>query len=390
MLNPIEQFFSDVEDPRTGGNVRYPLNEILLVAVVTFLCGGRTYPDMVDTGKAKLKVLRGLFEFRHGIPSEDTFRYVFMLMDPRQFAGCFADWMGFLHGRVGGLVAIDGKACRGTGGGRKKSPLTIVNAYCRERGVVIGCIDTPDKTNEITVLPELLRSLDIQGCVVTLDAMGCQRKAVSQIVRQGADYLVCLKGNQGDLHKDVVEFIEAHEQTDPGFDERDFEADVYEYEEKSRGRHYRRRVVATSDFCPGLQPYRQEWEGLLTVARIQSWRTEKGETTYEVRYAIGSIAPCARRVAEAMRGHWCVENNGHWQLDVTFGEDQSKMRAMHSGKNMATVRRISMNLVSAAQKHLATKRSMKRWLRCCAMDDDALRELLRAGLRRNATGHETA
>ncbi len=387
MVNPIDKFFSQVEDPRTGGNVRYPLNEILLVAVVTLLCGGRTYPDMADTGRAKRDWLHGILPFEKGIPSEDTFRYVFMALDPRQFGECFANWMAFLHERVEGLVAIDGKACRGSVSAGKKSPLTIVNAYCRERGIVIASIDTPDKSNEITVLPELLRMLDIKGCVVTLDAMGCQKKVTSQVVEQKGDYVISLKGNQGNLHEDVAEFFEAHQQTSADFSEPDFKADVFDYRERSHGREYRRRVVATSDFCPGLNAYKSDWKGLLTVARLESWRTDAGGTKCEVRYAISSCAPVAKKIADSMRGHWCVENNDHWMLDVCFGEDQSKVREKHSAKNLATIRRLCLNMVSHTQKTLAHKRSVKRWIRCCAMDDEALDDVFRVGLNTQAATH---
>jgi len=159
-------------------------------------------------------------------------------------------------------------------------PLNIVHAFCHERGSVLGAIDTPDKSNEITVLPELLRMLEIKGCVVTLDAMGCQKKVAAQIIDQKGDYLISLKGNQGHLHEAVVDFFDAHEATDADFREPDFVADVFEYEEKSHGRHYRRRVVVTADFCGGLEPYKKHWKGLKTVVWLESWRTEKGKTLH--------------------------------------------------------------------------------------------------------------
>ncbi|GEM_PF-990168 len=317
MRNPIDRFFSEVKDPRTGGNVRYPLNEILLVAVVSLLCGGRSYADMVDTCRAKRRWLEQYFAFEHGIPSEDTFRYVLMLLDPRQFGDCFAQWMRFLHGHVEGLVAIDGKACRGTGAIKGNSMLTVVNAYCRERGVVLASIDTADKSNEITVLPQLLRALNVKGCVVTLDAMGCQKPIASQIVDQEGDYLISLKGNQGNLHVDVAEFFEAHEQSDPGFREPDFEADVYEYEEENRGRHYRRKIVATSDFCPGLESYKKQWKGLGTVVRMESWRTQNDTTTHEVRYAISPAwAGPARGEGDCTGDAWSLVRGEQRSLDA--------------------------------------------------------------------------
>lgn len=390
MLNPVDFYFSELTDPRSGQNIRYPLEEILLVAVVTLLCGGQGYEDMADTGRAKLKFLRMYYPFSRGVPSEDTFRYVLMAMDAKVFGDCFARWMSYLHGHVEGLVAIDGKCCRGSTKGPGGSPLNVVNAYCHERGVVLAAIDTPDKSNEITVLPELLRLLDLEGCVVTLDAMGCQKKVVAQIVEQKANYLISLKGNQGNLHRDVAEFFDAHEQTNGNFQEPDFNADIFEYEEKSHGRHYRRRVVVTDDFCGGLKPHQKHWKGLQSVVRLESWRTVGETTTYEKRYAITSLPPEARPIAEALRGHWSVENQDHWMLDVYFGEDASRIREGHAAKNLATLRRLCLNIARTAQKSLAKSRSVRRILRGCAMDDKFLQDTLKRGLKPYASNTKTA
>jgi len=390
MLNPVDTFFSELTDPRTGQNIRYRLEEILLGALVTLLAGGQGYDDMADTTRSKLDFLRMYYPFHYGAPSEDTFRYVLMALDPRSFGDCFARWMGFLHEHVEGLIAIDGKCCRGSARGKGQSPLNIVNAYCHERGVVLAALDTPDKSNEITVLPELLRLLEIKGCVVTLDAMGCQKKVAAQIVDQKGDYLISLKGNQGNLHRDVADFFDALEATDANFREPDFVADLFEYEEKSHGRHYRRRVVVTADFCGGLKPSQKHWKGLQTVVRLESWRTVEGKTSYEKRYAISSLPPQARPIAEAMRGHWSVENQDHWMLDVYFGEDASRIRQGHAAKNLATLRRLCLNLARTAQKSLVKKRSVRRILRGCAMDDEFLQDILERGLKLYATNPNPA
>ena len=391
MLNPIDTFFSELTDPRTGQNIRYPLDEILLVAVVTLLCGGQGYDDMADTGRAKRDFLKIFFPFKNGIPTDDTFRYVFMALDPKRFGDCFARWMAFLHGHVEGLVAIDGKCCRGSAAkGKARSAVNIVNAFCHERGVMLAAIDTPDKTNEITVLPELLRLLNIKGCVVTLDAMGCQKKIAAQVVEQEGDYLISLKGNQGNLHQSVVSFFDARETTDPDFNKAGFAADVFEYEEKCHGRHYRRRVEVTSDFSPELEVFKKIWKGLKTIIRIESWRTQNGKTTYERRYAISSLLPDAHYIAKAMRGHWSVENNGHWMLDVYFGEDASRIREGHAAKNMAIIRRLCLNITRHAQKTLPKRRSVRRILRGCAMDNEFLKDLLEQGLNLYANGSQSA
>lgn len=381
MLNPVDTFFSELTDPRSGRNVQYPLEEILLVAVVSMLCGGETYEDMSDIGDYKLSFLKRYYPFKKGIPSEDTFRYVFMLMDPRKFGDCFARWMSFLHAHVKGLVAIDGKACRGSAKSKGNTPLSIVNAYCHERGVVLACLDAPSKSNEITVLPELLKMLDIKGCIVTLDAMGCQKAIAAQIIQQKGAYLISLKGNQGNLHRDVQEFFQAHEETSPTFDEPDFQVDVFEYEESSHGRHYRRRVVATSDFCGGLSKYKKSWKGLCTVVRLDSWRTLNGKCTHEVRYFITSAPADAKQLAKAMRGHWSVENNAHWMLDVYFGEDASRVRAGHAAKILAILRRFILNMARKAQERLPKRKSIRRIRRACALDEASLEEILAHGLK---------
>lgn len=390
MSNPIAEFFSEVPDPRTGRNIQYPLQEILLVAVVTLLTGGQGYDDMADTGRSKRGLLELFYPFAKGIPCEGTFRHVFMALDPKRFGECFAQWMSYLHGHVEGLVAIDGKRCRGSAKGKGQSPLNIVNAYCRERGIVLAALDTPDKSNEITVLPELLRLLSLKGSVVTLDAMGCQKTIAAQIIAQKGDYLISLKGNQGNLHGEVAGFFEAHEQTDPDFREPDFLATVCESEEKSHGRHYRRRVVASADFCGGLKPFTKDWKGLRTVVRIESWRTQNGKTSYEKRYAISSLEPDAEALGETMRGHWSVENQDHWMLDVYFGEDASRIREGHGAKNLGILRRLCLNVARQAQQSLFQKRSVRRILRSCAMDDEFLQDILQRGLKFYATDAKTA
>jgi predicted transposase YbfD/YdcC len=242
-------------------------------------------------------------------------------------------------------------------------------------------VDCPDKGNEITVLPELLAMLDLKGCVVSLDAMGCQRAVADQIRKQKGDYVLMLKGNQGKLHTDTAEFFEAHEQSDPNFQEEDFEAQVYTHEEHVRGRHCRWKVVATSDLCPGLQPYRKKWPGLRSLVMIETWREQNGKHGHEKRFAITSLPANAPALADLVRGHWCVENNNHWMLDICFGEDHSRVRAGHSAKNLGTLRRLTLNAVKYAQTRMAAKRGVKRMLRMAAMDDEYLQKLLQIGLK---------
>lgn len=379
MENPIRMFFSTLEDPRTGNNVLYPLEEILLVAIVSFFIGGEGYEDMEDTGEIWEDELRHYYPFERGTPSADTFRYVLMNLEPRKFGDCFAQWMSHLHANVEGLIAVDGKCSRGSGKSKHaSSAITTVSAYCHERGVTMACIDTEDKSNEITVLPKLLEMLDLKKSVVSLDAMGCQKNVTKQIIKQKGDYLISLKGNQGTLHQDVSSFFEALAQEYPDYRgvEKEFVIDVHEYEDNSKSRHYRRRIVSTSDFCGGLQHYRKQWEGLKSIVIIESWRTSKGQTCFERRYAITSLEADSKHLSQIIRGHWSVENNLHWMLDLYFDDDSCTVKDRNAAKNFAILKRIALNALQEHKKHSIKKRSIRRTKRIASMSPDHVHQMI--------------
>jgi predicted transposase YbfD/YdcC len=361
MNNPVMMYFSEVKDPRKGGNVLYPLEEILLNAIVTLLVGGETFEDMEDAGEGWLEEMRKYYPFKRGIPSADTFRYVFKSLDPRVFGKSFANWMRHLHENVEGLIAIDGKSSRGSGKGRS-SPISTVSAFCHEHGVVLACIDTEDKSNEIKVLPDLIRMLKLDKAVVSIDAMGCQKAVVEQIIGQKGNYLISLKGNQGRLHDEVRGFYETLQEDYPDYKgaQAEFELDIHEYEEQSKGRHYRRRIVSTSDFCPGMTSFRKEWKGLQSVVMIESWRTHKGETTFERRFAITSLNADSKNLAKIMRSHWSVENNLHWVLDVYFDDDACTVRDRNAAKNLTILKRIAFNILRNHRSNQLKKKSLRR------------------------------
>jgi predicted transposase YbfD/YdcC len=377
MNNPIKMYFSEVEDPRKGANILYPLEEILLVAIVTFLMRGEGFEDMEDVGEYWIEELRKYYPFERGTPSADTFRYVFMGLDPRKFGDCFAQWMKHVHATVSGVIAIDGKSSRGSG--RGESPISTVSAYCHERGVVMASIDSEDKSNEITVLPKLLEMLNLNNAVVTIDAMGCQKAVVEQVVRQKGDYLISLKGNQGRLHDEAKGFFEAVLENHPDFKgvEEEFEMDVHDYEQQSKSIHYRRRIAATSDFCPGMSAFRKEWKKLQSIVMIESWRTEKGQTSFERRFAITSLEADAKCLSEIIRNHWSVENNLHWMLDVCFQDDACTVRDRIAAKNIAILKRMAFNILKEHRKTMLKKKSIRRMRLTAGMSASAVHAMIK-------------
>jgi predicted transposase YbfD/YdcC len=375
--NPIKMFFSEIEDPRKGSNVLYPLEEILLVAIITFLIRGEGFEDMEDVGEYWLEELRKYYPYKRGTPSADTFRYVFMSLDPRKFGDCFAQWMKHVHATIAGVIAIDGKSSCGSG--RGVSPISTVSAYCHERGVVMASIDTEDKSNEITVLPKLLEMLNLNNAVVTIDAMGCQKAVVGQVAKQKGDYLISLKGNQGRLHDQTKGFFEAILEDYPELKAigKDISMDVYEYEQVSNGRHYRRRIAATSEFCPGLSPFRKEWKKLKSVVMIESWRTCKGKTSFERRFAITSLEANAITLSEIIRNHWSVENNLHWMLDVCFQDDACTIRERTAAKNITILKRMAFNILKEHRKTTLKKKSIRRMRLTAGMSPESIHAMIK-------------
>lgn len=242
----------------------------------------------------------------------------------------------------------------------------------------MACIDTEDKSNEITVLPKLLEMLDLSHSVVSIDAMGCQKKVTEQIISQKGDYLISLKGNQGTLHKEVDLFFEALEQEYPDFQgvEKEFVIDVYEYEEQSKSRQYRRRIVSTSDFCGGLQHFHKQWNGLKSIVMIDSWRIDKGQTSFERRYYISSLESNSKELAGLMRNHWSVENNLHWMLDLYFDDDGCTVGNRNAAKNFTILKRIALNALQEHKKRSLKKKSIRRTKRIASMSPDHVHQMI--------------
>lgn len=338
IVNPISliEHFRAVPDPRINRTRRHELIDILVIGICTLLCGGETFNDMEDFGYAKEDWLRTFLSLPNGIPSHDTFNRVFAALQPGLFLECFLHWTEGLRQVVDEeIVAMDGKALRRAANGQ--SIPYVVSAWAVRNGLVLGQLRVAEKSNEITAVPELLRVLELAGCIVTVDAMGCQRQIAREIMDADADYVLALKGNQETVHDEVKTFLDDAIAHTPNV------LDYHETIEKGHGRIETRRYWHTEAIDWFADRHR--WEGLRSVGVVESVREHKGGVQTERRYFIASLPRGAPRFARAVRCHWGVENQLHWVLDVQFGEDQSRARAGFAAENLATLRRLALNLL---------------------------------------------
>ena len=359
-MQEFAHLFQELEDPRQD-NARHELNDILIIALCTVLCGGEDCSDMALFGQAKEPFLRQFLRLPHGIPSHDTFSRVFRLLDPDQFHAVFLRFMQRFSQTLNGVVALDGKTLRRSfDRAAGQSPLHLVSAWAVEQRLVLGQVAVADKSNEITAVPQLLRLLNLEGVVVTADALNCQREIAEQVMEQGGDYVLTLKGNQGTLYKDVKLFLEDGETA----------LDRAETVDGEHGRIEVREAGVSRDVA-WLQEM-HAWPGLQAVGKVTARREARDKTSVETRYFLLSQVFSAARFAAIVRAHWGIENGLHWVLDVTLNEDQLRHRKGHGPENLALLRRLALNLA----KLEPSRGSMKGKLKRAGWDDTYLATLI--------------
>lgn len=369
------QRLQHLPDPRVSARCEHDLVDVLVIALCCLLCGGEGFNDMEDFGMAKRKWFRTFLRLRSGIPTHDTFNRVFAALKPEAFLELFMAWTQTLRASVSQeIVALDGKALR-RALDRGESPRVIVSAWAASNSLVLGQIEVPGKTNEITALPRLLRALELSGCIVTLDAMGCQKEIAREIKEADAEYVLALKGNQGQCHQEIKSYLDdavaRHGEKAPARKNR-VPLACHQTVEKDHGRLETRRYWQSGDL--GWFAGRAEWEGLRSVGVVESKRqVGAAAPTVERRYYLSSLPVDAEKFARAVRGHWAIENSLHWVLDVQCGEDQSRVRTGHAATNLATLRRLALNLL---QQDRTKKRGIKGKQLNASWDHAYLKRLL--------------
>jgi len=338
------EHFSTITDPRIDRTKRHKLIDILVIAICATICGAETWEEFELFGKAKLNWFKTFLELPHGIPSHDTFRRVLARIDPHQFQQCFLEWVrSAFELTKGQVVAIDGKKSRRSYDLRTgKSAINMVSAWASDNQMVLGQVKVDDKSNEIPAIPILLDMLEVSGCIVTIDAMGCQTDIATKIVEKGADYVLSVKGNQGNLYEDLVAYF------DWALKDK-FKLTRFTTDETVDGEHGRievRRYYATGDIS--WLRNKGEWKQIKSISMVERERTIKGEETSRERgYYISSLEAEAKQLGRSIRSHWSIENSLHWVLDIAFSEDNSRIRKDHGPENMATLRHIALNLLKA-------------------------------------------
>ena len=360
-MEDFDEVFEELEDPRTGNAKRHLLHEVLMIALCTVLCGGETCADMALFGRAKRDFLQDFLTLPHGIPSHDTFSRIFRLLDPARFHAWFIGFMERFAEGCQGVVAIDGKTMRRSfDRAAAASPLHLVSAWAVDARLCLGQLAVGDKSNEIIAVPKLLELLSLKGRVVTSDAMNCRRKIAQQVIDQGGDYVLALKGNQETLHDDVRRFLD-----DPAT----ALASATNID-KGHGRIETRTAALTSDIAWLQENHR--WPGLKAVGKITASREINGKTTVETRCYLLSQAFPPERFNTVVRSHWGIENGLHWVLDVVMDEDQARNRKDHGPQNLALLRKLALNLA----KRDPSKGSMRGKLKQAGWDNAFLTQIL--------------
>ena len=359
----IAKYFKKVRDPRIDHTKDYELLDIITIAMCAVICGAETWVDVELFGNRKLEWLRTFMELPNGIPSHDTFGRVFARIDAEEFQQSFTEWVQAVNEITKGqVIGVDGKCLLGSEDGSiGKKAIYMVSAWAASNHLVLGQRKVAEKSNEITAIPELLKILEISGCIVTIDAMGTQTKIAEAIINKGADYVLAVKENQGKLYQDICALFEYDKQ----FDFKNADYSSTKTVDKNHGRIEIRRCWTISDpeYLASIRDVKR-WKKLSSLAMVVSEReTEKG-TTLEVHYYISSLPSNAKHILHATRTHWSVENGLHWVLDVAFHEDLSRVRKDNAPANFAVLRHIALNLLKqekSAKGGVHAKRLQAAW-----------------------------
>jgi predicted transposase YbfD/YdcC len=365
------EHFDKLNDPRIDRTKDHKLIDIVIIAICGVICGADSWVGIESYGKSKYKWLKQFLELPNGIPSHDTFARVFARLDPEEFQNSFISWVKSLSEHIfGEVIGIDGKTLRHSyDRGANKGAIHMVSAWASSQRLILGQRKVEDKSNEITAIPKLIQVLELNGCIVTIDAMGCQKEIARLLISKGADYCLCLKGNQGNIHEDVEQlFKQAIANQWKGI-----EHSFYQTIEKGHGRIEIRRywTMAQTKFLIDSE----QWTGLQSIGMVESVRKIGSEITTEVRYFLNSFESDAQVFAHAARSHWQIENCLHWCLDVAFREDNCRIRKDYAPQNLAVVRHIALNLLSregTEKMGMGNKRLKAGW------DNDYLVKILTA------------
>ena len=367
------RYFKALPDSRQSGKVIYPLDEILLLCLLAVLAGAETITDIARFGQKKLGLLRRFRPFAAGTPAHDHLGDILATLDAEAFQRCFVAWVAALIGVPEGVVAIDGKTVRRSKGAAKDA-IHMVSAFAARQRLVLGQVKVADKANEIVAIPKLLDMLAIEGAVVTIDAMGCQRAIAQKIVDKNADYILALKGNQGSLRDDVELF--AAEQKAHDF--KDTNVSRHQTVDGDHGRVETRDITVIHDV--GWLQERHNWPAMASVVMVQSTRVIPGPTRdadkieHETRFYITSLVLIASLIGPLIRDHWAIENSLHWVLDMVFRDDECRLRTDHAPANFTTLKHMALNLIRRAK----SKDSVRLRRKVAAWDDEFLVSLLQA------------
>ena len=361
--------FRDLKDPRQQGKVTYPLDEILLLCLFAVLAGAECFTEIALFGVKKRDFLRRFRPFKDGTPDHGHLGDILAVLDAEQFQRCFAAWVAATTGLPEGVVAIDGKTVRRSAQKRNgKAAIHMVSAFAAGQRLVLGQVKVAEKSNEIIAIPKLLDLLAIEGTIVTIDAMGCQRDIAQKIIDKKADYVLALKGNQGSLREDVEIFVA--EQEAVGF--KDCEISQHRTIDADHDRIETRMTTVIHD-AEWLQE-RHNWPGLKAIVMVESSREISGKIEQETRFYITSLVMLACLIGPAVRGHWAIENGLHWVLDMLFRDDECRVRTNHAPANFTTIKHMAHNLLRKA----SGKTSLRSRRKAAGWDDDFLASLVTA------------